>query len=68
MWQKGVILAVWARTLLRYYTRVRRSNFSALDCATSVFALPLFIWLLVWSWVLHRVLHRVDWKGREYRT
>ena len=67
MWQKGVILAVWARTLLRYYTRVRRSNFSALDCATSVFSLPLFIGLLVWSWMRHRLLHQVAWKGREYR-
>jgi len=67
MWQKVVILAIWARTLLRYYTRVRRSNFSAFDCAVSVFALPLFVGLLVWSWVLHRVLHRVAWKGREYR-
>jgi glycosyltransferase involved in cell wall biosynthesis len=67
MWQKVVILAVWARTLLRYYTRVRRSNFSPLDCAVSVVALPLFIGLLVWSWVRHRVLHEVAWKGREYR-
>jgi cellulose synthase/poly-beta-1,6-N-acetylglucosamine synthase-like glycosyltransferase len=68
LWQKGVILAVWARTLLRYYTRVRRSNFSSLDCALSVFALPLFIGLLVWSWMRHRVLHQVAWKGRAYRT
>jgi glycosyltransferase involved in cell wall biosynthesis len=68
LWQKGVILAVWARTLLRYYTRVRRSNFNALDCALSVFALPLFIGLLVWSWMRHRLLHQVAWKGRDYRT
>jgi glycosyltransferase involved in cell wall biosynthesis len=67
MWQKVVILLIWARTLLRYYNRVRRSNFSPLDCAVSVFALPLFIGLLVGSWMRHRVLHRVAWKGREYR-
>jgi glycosyltransferase involved in cell wall biosynthesis len=67
MWQKVVILLIWARTLLRYYTRVRRSNFSPLDCAVSVFALPLFIGLLVWSWMRHRVMHQVAWKGREYR-
>ena len=67
MWQKGVILAIWARTLLRYYNRVRRSNFSPLDCASSVFALPLFVGLLVWSWMRHRVLRQVEWKGREYR-
>jgi glycosyltransferase involved in cell wall biosynthesis len=67
MWQKVVILLIWARTLLRYYNRVRRSNFSPLDCAVSVFALPLFVGLLVWSWMRHRVLHQVAWKGREYR-
>ncbi|MGA8939876.1 MAG: glycosyl transferase, partial [Acidobacteriaceae bacterium] len=66
-WQKVVILLIWVRTLVRYYGRVGRSNFSALDCALSVFALPLFIGLLVWSWVRHRVLHQVVWKGREYR-
>ena len=67
-WQQGVILLVWARTLVRYYGRVRRSNFSALDCATSVFAPPLFIGLLVRSWIQHRLMHQVAWKGREYRT
>jgi glycosyltransferase involved in cell wall biosynthesis len=67
MWQKVVILLIWARTLLRYYNRVRRSNFSPLDCAVSVVALPLFLGLLLWSWVRHKVLHRVAWKGREYR-
>jgi glycosyltransferase involved in cell wall biosynthesis len=67
MWQQVVILLIWGRTLLRYYSRVRRSNFSPLDCVVSVFALPLFIGLLVWSWVRHRVLHAVAWKGREYR-
>jgi hypothetical protein len=67
MWQKVVILLIWARTLLRYYNRVRRSNFPPLDCAVSVVALPLFIALLLWSWMRHKVLHRVAWKGREYR-
>jgi glycosyltransferase involved in cell wall biosynthesis len=67
MWQQVVILLIWARTLVRYYSRVRRSNFSPLDCASSVFALPLFVGLLVWSWMRHRVLHEVAWKGREYR-
>jgi hypothetical protein len=32
-----------------------------------VFALPLFVGLLLWSWMRHRVLHQVAWKGREYR-
>jgi glycosyltransferase involved in cell wall biosynthesis len=67
-WQQGVILLIWARTLIRFYRRVARSNFSALDCAISVFALPLFIGLLVRSWMKHRLFHQVAWKGREYRT
>ena len=67
-WQQGVILLIWARTLVRFYGRVRRSNFSALDCAISVAALPLFIGLLVRSWMKHRVFHQVAWKGRAYRT
>lgn len=67
-WQQIVILLIWVRTLFRFYNRVKRSNFSSLDCALSVCALPLFIGLLVSSWMKHRVLHRVVWKGREYRT
>jgi glycosyltransferase involved in cell wall biosynthesis len=66
LWQKGAILLIWLRTIWRYYSRVGRSNFGAGNCAISVFALPLFIWLLVRSWVQHRVFHRVGWKGRSY--
>ena len=67
-WQQIVILLIWVRTLFRFYRRVLRSNFGGLDCAISVFALPLFIGLLVRSWVQHRWLHQVAWKGRAYRT
>ena len=67
-WQQLVILGIWVRTLFRFYGRVARSNFKPLDCAVSVFALPLFIGLLVWSWMKHRLFHEVSWKGREYRT
>ena len=68
LWQQIVILLIWVRTLFRFYNRVKRSHFSSLDCAISVCALPLFIGLLVSSWMKHRVFHRVAWKGREYRT
>jgi glycosyltransferase involved in cell wall biosynthesis len=67
-WQQILIFTIWVRTLFRFYNRVSRSNFGVLDCAISVFALPLFIGLLVSSWMKHRVFHRVRWKGREYRT
>lgn len=67
-WQQIVILGIWVRTLFRFYGRVARSNFKPLDCAISVFALPLFIGLLVRSWMQHKLFHEVAWKGREYRT
>jgi hypothetical protein len=66
LWQQAVIVAVWVRTLVRFYVRVARSRFSALDCALSPLALPLFICLLVRSWTDHKLFHRVAWKGREY--
>ena len=66
--QRGAILLIWVRTLLRYYRRVARSNFAAVDVAISPLALPLFIWLLVRSWMAHKLTGRVAWKGREYRA
>lgn len=67
-WQQLVIVLIWLRTLYRFYGRVARSRFSRVDCALSVFGLPLFIALLVRSWMDHRIFHRIAWKGREYRT
>jgi len=68
MWQKAAILLLWARNLWRFYHRVARSNFGFVDCAISVFALPLFIVLLVRSWMNHKLFHQVGWKGRTYRA
>jgi len=67
LWQRAAILLLWARTLIRFYNRVARSHFSFVDCAFSVFALPLFLWLLVRSWMGHKLFHQVAWKGREYK-
>jgi glycosyltransferase involved in cell wall biosynthesis len=67
LWQKVAILLLWARTLLRYSRRVARSNFGFVSCSLSIFALPLFIVLLVRSWMKHKLFHQVTWKGREYR-
>jgi glycosyltransferase involved in cell wall biosynthesis len=60
------LLLVWARTLWRFYSRVRKSNFPFWDCAVSPVALPLFAALLYRSWFQHTVTKRVSWKGREY--
>ena len=66
--QNGLLLLIWLRTVYRFYSRVGRSNFPFIDCAISPLALPLFIYLLVRSWMNHRLFHRVTWKDREYRT
>jgi glycosyltransferase involved in cell wall biosynthesis len=68
LWQKAAILLLWARNLIRFYGRVARSHFGTLNCAISVLALPLFIYLLVRSWMNHQIFHQVAWKGREYRV
>lgn len=62
------LAAVWLRVLWRFYSRVAKSNFSALDCTLSILALPLFCLLLVRSRWHYTVLNRVDWKGRAYST
>jgi hypothetical protein len=61
-----LLLIVWARSLWRFYARIAKSNFPALDCALSPCALPLFIVLLYRSWFQNKVLHQVTWKGRTY--
>lgn len=68
LWQRAAILALWARTLFRFYQRVARAHFPFLDSLFSPLGLPLFSALLIGSWIRHRVLHTVTWKGREYRT
>lgn len=65
-WQKAAIWVLWLRVVLRYWTRTRRSNASALDLFLAVFALPLLAVLLVRSWQHVTLTKRVEWKGREY--
>ncbi len=66
--QRYGLALVWVRVLWRFYSRVAKSNFSALDCALSIFAVPLFCLLLVVSWWQHTVRGKVVWKGRDYST
>ena len=68
LWQRAAIVLLWLRTVIRFYTRVARSHFGFVNCTLSVFGLPLFILLLVRSWLQHHVFHRVAWKGRSYHT
>jgi len=67
-WQKLVLVLLWLHVLRRYFVRVAKSNFTALDCAISVAGVPLFCALLVRSWLHHTLRRRVSWKGREYPT
>jgi hypothetical protein len=67
-WQRAALLVLWLRTLWRFYARVARANFPVADCALSILGVPLFVYLLVRSFVQHRVTKAVRWKGRSYAT
>ncbi len=61
-----LILLLWLRNLVRFYGRVRKSNFPWMDCLITPLGLPRFGFLLVRSWWLHAVQKQVQWKGRSY--
>jgi glycosyltransferase involved in cell wall biosynthesis len=67
-WQRAALLLIWVRTLWRFYARVARSNFPAVDVAISILGVPLFVYLLVRSVIHHRIRRNVSWKGRSYNT
>lgn len=67
-WQRAVILLIWVRTLWRFYARVARSNFPAVDVALSILGIPLFVYLLIRSVIHHRIKKTVVWKGRSYKA
>ncbi|MDE3105974.1 MAG: glycosyltransferase, partial [Acidobacteriota bacterium] len=53
--QRAILLLLWLRNVWRYFSRVARSNFSAVDVALSVVGLPLFVSLLLRSAIHHRI-------------
>jgi glycosyltransferase involved in cell wall biosynthesis len=65
-WQRAALLLIWVRTLWRFYARVARSNFPAVNVAISILGVPLFVYLLVRSVIQHNVRRNVSWKGRSY--
>jgi glycosyltransferase involved in cell wall biosynthesis len=67
-WQRWALLLIWIRTLWRFYRRVARSNFPAIDVAISILGVPLFVYLLLRSVINHRLRKSVAWKGRSYNT
>jgi glycosyltransferase involved in cell wall biosynthesis len=67
-WQRWALLLIWIRTLWRFYARVARSNFPAIDVAISILGVPLVVYLLLRSVIKHRFRKNVVWKGRSYNT
>ncbi len=67
-YQRTLIWVLWARVLWRFYVRVAKSNFPAVDCALAILGIPLFCYLLVVSYVQVKVRKQVAWKGRTYST
>ena len=66
--QRGLIALVWLRGVWFFYARVSKSHFPFADCALSVLGVPLFIYLLVMSYIAVKVNKSVQWKGRRYST
>ena len=64
--QKALLWVVWIRVLWRFYARVRKSNFPAMDCALALLGIPLFSWICFSSWYRVKVKKQVAWKGRVY--
>jgi glycosyltransferase involved in cell wall biosynthesis len=67
-YQGVVFFLLWVRTCFRFYNRVLRSNFPALDVVISILGVPLFVFILIRSVIHHRVNKKVGWKGRTYDT
>lgn len=65
-YQAAVFWLLWIRTCFRFYNRVMRANFPALDTVLSILGVPLFVYLLLRSVMQHRIQRRVVWKGRSY--
>ena len=67
-WQRPVLWVVWLRGVWGFLSRVSKSNFPIPDRVLALFGIPLFVFLLVRSYIQVRVLKKVEWKGRTYST
>ena len=63
---KALLWIVWLRVLWRFYARVAKSNFPAIDCGLALLGIPLFSFLCLASWYRVKVQKKVEWKGRVY--
>ena len=68
LWPREVIGVLWVRTVFRFYSRVARAHAGFVDSLLSILGIPLFVYLLLRSVVLHRRRKQIPWKGRVYPT
>jgi GT2 family glycosyltransferase len=61
----AALVLVWVRALWGLYRRVAKSNFPFRDCVLAPLGIPLYAWLLWWSWFRVTVVKQVVWKGRK---
>jgi hypothetical protein len=61
----AALILVWVRALWGLYRRVAKSNFPFRDCVLAPLGIPLYAWLLWWSWFRVTVVKQVVWKGRK---
>lgn len=66
--QRLLLALVWLRGVWFFYARVAKSNFAATECALSVLGIPLFVYLLVRSYLHIKIRRSIRWKGRSYPT
>jgi hypothetical protein len=45
-----------------------RSNFPLADVVVSILGIPLFVYMLVRSYIHHRIKGEVAWKARSYKS
>ncbi|WP_128914954.1 glycosyltransferase [Granulicella sibirica] len=66
LWQREVIGVLWIRTVFRFYNRIARAHAAFPDSVLSILGIPLFVYLLLRSYTLHKHRKQVPWKGRTY--
>jgi glycosyltransferase involved in cell wall biosynthesis len=65
-WQPAVPTALLCLVLYSFFlARIRRAHFSSGANSLALFGLPVFSYLLLQSWIIHRG-GRVNWQGRTY--
>ena len=67
-YQVALLFVIWARVLWRLYARAAKSNFPLPDVVLSLAGLPLYIVLLIRSYIAVKIRKSVAWKGRTYPT